>query len=114
MDRTPARGVPALPAPKAPAGTTLAAMRERGLTWTGKAIVAVPSTGVMLPASDMPGDEAAAYITDGDDLRRLVAEGYYTLGPVPKADPPPKAAPVRPPPPTPPAPVTVAEGDPDA
>lgn len=108
MDSTPPRGVPAPASPKAPAGTTLAAMRSRGLAWTGRGVVAVPSTGAMLPARDLTGDEAAAYLGDGDDLRRLVAEGFYRLAPPPPIPP---VAPVAVPTPPPVTPATAPEGE---
>ena len=80
--------------PKAPVGPedgedapTIRDLRRRGLVYRGGG-VAAGSTALLVPDRDLSGAETRAYLTTAKDLARVLATGWYALGPEPDPAPP--------------------------
>lgn len=81
-------------APVAPSeedAPTLAALRKRGLVYKGGGVTQ-GSGPELVPDIDLSGPATRPYLTSAKDLARVLATGWYALGPEPEADPPPAPA----------------------
>lgn len=77
---------PAVPPEDGEDAPTIRELRRRGLVYKGGGVT-VGSTDQLIPDADLSGEQTRAYLTRAKDLARVLATGWYALGPEPEPPP---------------------------